>query len=172
MICSTRDIARPVGETCSPAEAYGGGSMKNFKLAPLVLAGIVLSNVGFSQQPQPAQPEPAQTQPAQPQPVQPALKAQEHAANLNVGNTPTRSDMYCSGFLTNEKVPDKLFVAAGHNSPDQSRYAGKSDVIFLHGPGLKEGERYQIVRHVKDTNHYEIYRGQKSAVHNAGEPYF
>ena len=54
--------------------------------------------------------------------------------------------MYCSGFLTNEKVSDKLFVAAGHNSPDQTRYAGVSDTIFIHGQGMKEGDRYQIVR--------------------------
>jgi hypothetical protein len=80
--------------------------------------------------------------------------------------------MYCSGFITTEKVPDKLFVAAGHNSPDQSRYAGASDTIFIHGPGMKEGDRYQIVRRVKDTNHYEIYRGEKAAIHNVGEPYF
>ena len=145
--------------------------MKNFKLARLVLAGMVLSNVGFSQQPQPAQPEPAQTLPAQPQAVQPALRAQEHAANLNVGNTPTRSDMYCSGFLSNEKVPDKLFVAGGHNSPDQTRYAGASDTIFIHGQGMKEGDRYQIVRLVKDTNHYEVFPGQKSALRNTGLPY-
>jgi outer membrane protein OmpA-like peptidoglycan-associated protein len=149
--------------------------MKNFKLAPVVLAGMVLSAVlsspGFSQQSQPAQPQPAQTQPAQPQPVQPALKAQEHAANLDVGNTPTRSDMYCSGFLTNEKVPDKLFVAAGHNSPDQTRFAGASDTIFIHGQGIKEGDRYQIVREVKDTNHYEIFPGQRSALRNTGVPY-
>ena len=153
--------------------------MKNFKL-PVVLAGMVLSAVlsspGFSQQSQPAQPQPAQTQPvqtqpAQPQPVQPALKAQEHAANLDVGNTPTRSDMYCSGFLTNEKVSDKLFVAAGHNSPDQTRFAGASDTIFIHGQGIKEGDRYQIVREVKDTNHYEIFPGQKSALRNTGVPY-
>jgi outer membrane protein OmpA-like peptidoglycan-associated protein len=149
--------------------------MKNFKLAPVVLAGMVLSAVlsspGFSQQSQPAQPQPAQTQPAQPQPVQPALKAQEHAANLDVGNTPTRSDMYCSGFLTNEKIPDKLFVAAGHNSPDQTRFAGASDTIFIHGQGIKEGDRYQIVREVKDTNHYEIFPGQRSALRNTGVPY-
>ena len=150
--------------------------MKNFKLAPVVLAGIVLSSLGFSQQPQPAQPQPAQTQPvqtqpAQPQPVQPALRAQEHAANLDVGNTPTRSDMYCSGFLTNEKVSDKLFVAGGHNSPDQTRFAGASDTIFIHGQGMKEGDRYQIVREVKDTNHYEIFPGQKSALRNTGVPY-
>jgi hypothetical protein len=145
--------------------------MKNFKLVPLALAGMVLSNLGFSQQPQPAQPQPAQTLPAQPQAVQPALKSQEHAANLNVGNTPTRSDMYCSGFLTTEKVSDKMFVAGGHNSPDQTRYAGPADVIFIHGQGMKEGERYQIVRHVKDTNHYEMFSGQKSAVRNLGVPY-
>lgn len=149
--------------------------MKNFKLVPLALAGMVLSAVlskpGFSQQPQPVQPQPAQAQPAQPQPVQPALKAQEHAANLDVGNTPTRSDMYCSGFLTSEKIPDKMFVAGGHNSPDQTRYAGASDTIFIHGQGMKEGDRYQIVRQVKDTNDYEIFPGQKSALHNAGMPY-
>ncbi|HEY2115999.1 MAG TPA: OmpA family protein [Candidatus Angelobacter sp.] len=131
----------------------------------LTFAGLLLASLGFAQQPQPAQPQPAQT-------PQPAEKPQPRNAPAEVGNTPTPNDMYCSGFITTEKLPDKIFVAAGHNTPDQSRYAGKSDVIFLHGSGLKEGERYQIVRHVKDTNHYEIYHGQKSAVHDHGEPYF
>src|SRR6476469_1492532 len=135
--------------------------MKNFGLVPLALAGMLFSNLGFAQQ----------TQPAQPQPAQPAQRSQEHAANLYVGNTPTRSDMYCSGFLTSEKVSDKMFVAAGHNSPDQTRYAGGSDVIFIHGEGMKEGERYQVIRHVKDTNHYEVFPGQKSAIRNIGVPY-
>jgi outer membrane protein OmpA-like peptidoglycan-associated protein len=128
-------------------------------IAGMFLSGLLLSNSGFSQQAQPAQPQPAQ-------------KAQQHAANLDVGNVPTPSDMYCSGYITTEKVPDKLFVSAGHNSPDQTRYAGQSDLVFIHGQGMKEGDRYQIVRHVQDKNHYEIYRGQKAAVHNAGETYF
>src|SRR5580765_7170087 len=141
-----------------------GGSMRKMGLLQLVIAGmflsgLLLSNSGFSQQAQPAQPQPAQ-------------KMQQHAANLDVGNIPTPSDMYCSGYITTEKVPDKLFIAAGHNSPDQTRYAGQSDLVFIHGQGMKEGDRYQIVRHVQDKNHYEIYRGQKAAVHNAGEPYF
>jgi hypothetical protein len=139
--------------------------MRNNGPVLLTFAGILLSSLGFAQQPQPAQPQPAQT-------PQPAQKPQPRNAPAQVGNTPTPNDMYCSGFITTEKVPDKIFVAAGHNSPDQSRYAGQSDVIFLHGHGMKEGERYQIVRHVRDTNHYEIYRGQKSAVHDHGEPYF
>jgi len=143
--------------------------MKNFKLVPLVLAGMVISNLGVSQQPQPVQPQPAQTQPAQPQPVQHAQIQAQGARE--VGNTPTRSDMYCSGFLTNEKVSDKLFVAGGHNSPDQTRFAAAVDTIFIHGQGMKEGDRYQIVRELKDTNRYEMFPGQRSAVRNAGVPY-
>jgi len=123
----------------------------------LALAGLLLPKAGYSQQTQSA----------------PATKEQQaRSGNLSVGNVPTPNDMYCSGFITNEHISDKLFVAAGHNSPDQSRYAGLSDVIFIHGQGMKPGARYQILRHVRDTNHYEIYRGQRSAVREAGEPYF
>ncbi|HEX4606494.1 MAG TPA: OmpA family protein [Candidatus Angelobacter sp.] len=129
--------------------------------AGMFLSGALLSGVFLASV--------SQAQPAQPQPAQ---KAQQQAANLDVGNVPTPNDMYCSGYITTEKVPDKLFVAAGHNSPDQSRYAGQSDRIFIHGQDMKEGDRYQIVRHVQDKNHYEIYRGQKAAVKNAGETYF
>ncbi|HEY2499811.1 MAG TPA: OmpA family protein [Candidatus Angelobacter sp.] len=124
----------------------------------LAFAGMV-STLGFSQQTQPAQPQPAQ-------------KPLQHATTPDVGNMPTPNDMYCSGFITTEKVPDKLFVAAGYNSPDQTRFGGQSDTIFIHGQGMKEGDRYQIVRHVKDINNYEFFPGQKAAVHNAGETYF
>src|SRR5215831_5692551 len=151
----------PAGVICFPQRVWEEVMRNNRPVLPMfagvLCASILFVNLGYAQQPQPAQP---------------AQKTQPRNASAEVGNTPTPNDMYCSGFITTEKVPDKIFVAAGHNTPDQSRYAGKSDVIFLHGPGLKEGERYQIIRHVKDTNHYEIYSGQKSAVHNAGEPYF
>src|ERR1700704_1499997 len=139
-----------------------GGSMRKYRLVLLAFAGMLLSNLGLSQQ----------TQPAQPQPAQNPQQQAGIAGIKDVGNTPTPSDMYCSGFITNEKISDNLFVAAGHNSPDQTRFAGITDTIFLHGPGMKEGDRYQIVRHVRDTNHYEFFPGQRSAVHNAGDAYF
>src|ERR1700743_2654093 len=146
------------GRRCGPAESSvffrrcRGGSMKKMGLAVLAFAGMMTI------------PAYSQAQSAPPQ--------KAHAATLDVGESPTPADMYCSGFITTEKVPDKLFVAAGHNSPDQSRYAGASDTIFIHGAGMKEGDRYQIIRHVRDTNHYEIYSGKKTPIHNAGEPYF
>jgi outer membrane protein OmpA-like peptidoglycan-associated protein len=103
-------------------------------------------------------------------PSAPAQKGQR--TNLNIGNSPTAADMYCSGFITGDKVSTDHFVAAGWNSPDQTRYAGLADVVYLRGPNMKEGDRFAIIRHVRDPNHYEYYHGQRSAVHEAGEPYF
>lgn len=91
---------------------------------------------------------------------------------LDVGTVPTPADMYCSGFISSDKVSESNYVAAGWNSPDQTRYAGISDTIYIHGHGLKEGDLYQIVRHVKDPNHYELFKGQSGAVRAAGETYF
>jgi outer membrane protein OmpA-like peptidoglycan-associated protein len=91
---------------------------------------------------------------------------------LNIGNTPTPADIYCSGFITTDHVPSQNFVMAGWNSPDQTRYAAPVDTIYIHGRNLKEGDRYEIVRHVKDPNHYELFHGQHSAIRAAGEPYF
>ncbi|HEU4415892.1 MAG TPA: OmpA family protein [Candidatus Angelobacter sp.] len=129
--------------------------MRKTGLILLAIAGILLPKLGHTQQAQPAS----------------AAQPRSATGGAQVGNTPTPNDMYCSGFLSTEKIPDKMYVAAGHNSPDQTRYAGASDVIFIHGSGMKEGDRYQIVRHVKDLNHYELFSGQRSAVKQVGEPY-
>src|ERR1051325_8520027 len=83
---------------------------------------------------------------------------------LNIGNTPTPADLYCSGFITSDHVPSAHFVAAGWNSPDQTRYAGPADTIYIHGRNLKEGERYEIIRRVKDPNHYALFPGQPGAI--------
>ena len=91
---------------------------------------------------------------------------------LNIGNTPTPADIYCSGFITSDRVPSQNYVMAGWNSPDQTRYAAPVDTIYIHGRNLKEGDRYEILRHVKDPNHYELFHGQHGAIHAAGEPYF
>lgn len=92
--------------------------------------------------------------------------------NLNIGNVPTPADIYCSGFITTDHVPTSRFVAAGWNSPDQTRFAGTADIIYIHGHDLKEGERYSILRQVKNPNKYEVFPGQTWAIRGAGTPYF
>jgi outer membrane protein OmpA-like peptidoglycan-associated protein len=118
----------------------------------------------------------AQQQPAQSGTPQgsgsPAQMQKQRASNLNIGNTPTPADIYCSGFVTADKVPDSHIVAGGWNMPDQTRFAGTTDYVYLHGRDFKEGDRYQIVRKVKDPNAYQMYGGQSGAVRDAGTPYF
>jgi outer membrane protein OmpA-like peptidoglycan-associated protein len=110
--------------------------------------------------------------------AQPAAHAQStpqqkaHAQALDIGNAPTNADMYCSGFITKDHISEKRFVAGGWNSPDQTRFAAIADYIYIHGKDMKEGDRLEIIRHVKDPNRYEFFRGQHAAVDNAGEPYF
>lgn len=89
-----------------------------------------------------------------------------------VGNKPTPAEMYCSGFITTKRVPSDHYVAAGWNSPDQTRYAAPVDFIYIRGRDIKVGDRYEIVRHAKDPDHYEFYPGESGAIRNAGEPYF
>ena len=106
------------------------------------------------------------------QEAQPQPSTRGRATNLNLGNAPTPTDMYCAGFITTEHVPDNRFVAAGIYSPDQTRYAAAGHYVFIHGHDMKEGDRFMIVRHVRNPNRYETYPGQNAAVRDAGELYF
>src|ERR1700748_2509668 len=94
VICSIRTITRSSRRTGVFFAEGRGGSMKKVGLAVLAFAGLFTS-LGVSQQPQSAQPQ----------------NSKQRAADLNLGDAPTPVDMYCSGFITTEKVPDKLFVA-------------------------------------------------------------
>ncbi|MGH9571700.1 MAG: hypothetical protein ACRD4F_18815, partial [Candidatus Angelobacter sp.] len=102
----------------------------------------------------------------------PATPQKGRTMALNIGNSPTAADLYCAGFISADHVPEARFVAGGWNSPDQTRFAASADYIYIHGKDMKEGDRFQIVRHAKDPNHYELFHGQNAAIHSAGEIYF
>ncbi len=101
-----------------------------------------------------------------------ARVVQGKGRTIAVANTPTPADMYCAGFITTDHVPTSHYVAAGWNSPDQTRYGAPVDYIYIRGRDVKVGDRFQIVRPVRDMNYYQFYPGQRGAIHDAGEPYF
>src|SRR5262249_43268769 len=103
------------------------------------------------------------TAPAQPQ----GSQAQKAAPRPHIGNAPTLAELYCSGFITTDKVPDTHYVAAGWNSFDQTRYGAAVDYVYIHGRDMKVGDRFTIVRHVKDPNIYQSYSGQRGAIREA-----
>ena len=85
----------------------------------------------------------------------------------------TPSDMYCSGFITTQNIPETSYVTAGWNSPDQTHYAGATDFVYIYGgSAYKTGDRLEILRRVRDPNHYELYRQERKLIEQVGQPYF
>src|SRR6266481_82105 len=139
--------------TSVPHRGFRGGTMKKEGFALLVF-----SFWGMAQQP--------------PQPSAPAQIPVRQSRGLTVATTPTPSDLYCSGFITTEKIPEARYVVGGLDTPDQSRYAASIDIFYVHGQGMKEGDRFEFIREVKDPNHYDAFPGQKRAIRYSGQPYF
>src|SRR5215469_1353448 len=84
--------------------------------------------------------------------------------------TPTTADLYCAGFVGKSVVSRGKFVAGGLESPFTTQFA-QGEVVFLKGSGYEVGQEYSVVRELRDSNRYEMFPGQWSAVRAAGQPY-
>jgi hypothetical protein len=103
------------------------------------------------------------------QPATPSAPSfQSNVAERNFA--PTYSDLYCSGFITNENIPITKIVAGGVNSPHDSFYA-TGGLVFLSGTGYQEGAKLTVLRPLRDPNMYEFYKGQHTDVDSLGIPY-
>ncbi|MGA8428831.1 MAG: hypothetical protein WB729_03345 [Candidatus Sulfotelmatobacter sp.] len=84
--------------------------------------------------------------------------------------TPTYADIYCSGFINKQILPDANFVAGGLQTPSTTKFV-RGDVIYMEGTGYTAGAEYEVVRSLKDVNEYEMYPGQKKLMKETGQPY-
>ena len=83
---------------------------------------------------------------------------------------PTYSDLNCAGFISNEKYNPGNYLMAGAESPAATQF-GQRDTVFLEGSGYAAGQRYSILRALKDPNRYPPYIGQRLEISKAGQPY-
>jgi hypothetical protein len=83
--------------------------------------------------------------------------------------TPTAADVYCAGFV-GKAVSKEKYVTGGLESPYATRFV-TGDAIYLKGQGYEAGQEYTIVRELRDTNRYEVFKGQWAALKAAGQPY-
>lgn len=89
-----------------------------------------------------------------------------------VVESPTENDMYCSGFISATPVSRNSYVAAGWEHPFQTHYSDKeSDYIYLTGGSYEPGQRYHILRAVREDIRFEAYKGQFAEVRKTGQPY-
>ncbi|MFZ0731314.1 MAG: hypothetical protein WAM79_03205 [Candidatus Sulfotelmatobacter sp.] len=84
--------------------------------------------------------------------------------------TPTYSDVYCSGFISKQILPDANFIAGGLETPETTKFS-RGDIVYLEGKGYSAGAEYEIVRALRDVNEYEMFPGQEKLLKETGQPY-
>lgn len=83
---------------------------------------------------------------------------------------PTRSDLYCAGFVNKERLPNASYVAGGLDTPTTTQYAD-GDIVYLAGKSYELGKQYTIVRELHDPNRYESFAGQFAMLKAMGQSY-
>lgn len=83
---------------------------------------------------------------------------------------PSYSQLYCSGFVSKDAIPRTNFVLGSEESPHENRIPGRA-LMFLGGPGLAEGQRYSLLRHLEDPNHEDSSPEQRKKLANLGAYY-
>ncbi len=116
---------------------------------------VLLSSIALAQQPAP--------------PAAGAPQVAETNINAKV-QAPTYSDVNCAGFITDQPVPKDKYVAAGWATPHQTKFADR-DYVYLTGGGFQEGQRYSIVRQIKDPNVEHYFDDQSRLIGDSGKPY-
>lgn len=84
--------------------------------------------------------------------------------------TPTAIDLACAGFVSKQLVPNSNFVAGDLYTPSDTKNSN-GEVIYLAGKGYEVGQKYTIVRELRDPNRYEIFAGQHTLLKTMGQPY-
>jgi hypothetical protein len=84
--------------------------------------------------------------------------------------TPTAVDLACAGFISKQLVPNANFVAGDLYTPSVTKNSN-GEVVYLAGKGYEVGQKYTVVRELRDPNRYEIFDGQHTLLKTMGQPY-
>lgn len=84
--------------------------------------------------------------------------------------TPTAIDLTCAGFVSKQLLPNANFVAGGLQTPSTTKYTN-GELVYLAGKGYAVGQKYTIVRELRDPNRYELFAGQHAMLNAMGQPY-
>jgi len=84
-------------------------------------------------------------------------------------NTPTHADIYCAGFV-GKPLPNSKFVAGGLQTPNTTKFTN-DEMVYLAGGGYQVGQKYTILRELRDPNEYEMFAGQHRMLKAMGDAY-
>jgi hypothetical protein len=101
-----------------------------------------------------------------------AQTAPQDAVAVAARTQPEYTDVYCSGFVSDARVPDEIRVISGEQS-DYKIIFGHPEYVYLsrgEDRGVKVGDRYTIVRPERDPGN-EWFQGQNKLSKAAGTLY-
>jgi hypothetical protein len=84
--------------------------------------------------------------------------------------TPTPVDLACAGFVSKQLVPNAYFVGGDLYTPSTTKNSN-GEIVYLMGKDYQVGQRYTIVRELRDPNRFENFTGQHALVKSMGQPY-
>jgi hypothetical protein len=84
--------------------------------------------------------------------------------------TPTAVDLTCAGFVSKQLVPNANFVAGDLYTPSDTKNSN-GEVVYLAGKGYQVGQKYTVVRELRDPNRFENFTGQHALLKTMGQPY-
>ena len=90
-----------------------------------------------------------------------------------VGQAPTTSDIYCSGFFTNSPLDASLEILGGEAAGFQNEFMER-DIIYLNKGRARittPGIEYMVVRPANDSNPRESFAGQRNMMRSMGTLY-
>ena len=140
-----------------------GAHMKKFALALLVLAA--LCSTAAAQMAAAATGE--QSAAVAPATESAAIPATAVLQNLTA---PTYADVNCAGFITTDKISESMGISGGWETPHATKFSDR-DYVYVTGGAVQVGNLYTVLRHLKDPNKWEAYKGQRGSIAAAGEPY-
>jgi hypothetical protein len=87
--------------------------------------------------------------------------------------SPDYSATYCSGFITDEKVPSEVRLMSGEESADKIVFTSGDYVYINRGSvqGVRVGDRFSIVRPDKDPNEVNWFKWQEKLLKAMGTQY-
>src|SRR5580693_8515139 len=83
------------------------------------------------------------------------------------------STVYCSGFVTDQKVPDATRLVSGEESNVKILFAQRDNVIINRGQdkGVRVGDRFSVVRAETDPAEVQWFKWQNKLMKAMGTLY-
>ncbi len=95
------------------------------------------------------------------------------AAAQQTGKSPTAGDVYCSGIVTTEQVPQDTYLISGEQSNHKVTFA-PGDLVYINkgsAQGVKVGDEFLVSRAVKELLEYKWSGWQPMLLRAMGQTY-